>query len=362
MQPTVVSAKKRIVYFDYLRVAATIAVVLAHVASFYWESFGGRSITWNVLNFYITIIRWTVPIFVMLSGSLFLSKDLDIKRLYKKNVLRMIVVYLAWGAFYALVFPLYNWIFHQEPLPSLGNVILDTLSGSYHMWFIPMIIGLYICAPVLRKIVLDRKIAKYFLTLTFVFTFAIPQAIALCRDFAHGWLLELAEQLDVLVNYDMKLFFVLGYTAYFVLGYLLDTTELSKKQRTRIYILGVVGFVTSIGLNVAVSWIHDTPCGTYFEAFCVNILFMAIAVHTWFKYRDYPNEKLNRIVYALSKYSFGVYLVHAFSLDVLDILGITAMTWNPVIGVPITTLAATVLSFSISWVIHKIPVLNKWIV
>ena len=160
----------------------------------------------------------------------------------------------------------------------------------------------------------------------------------------------------------MKLFFVLGYTAYFVLGYLLGTTELSKKQRTLIYILGAVGFATSISLNSIVSWKNNAPCDTYFEAFCVNTLLTAVAVHTWFKYRDYPNEKLNRIMLSLSKYSFGVYLVHAFSLDVLDILGITATTWNLAIGVPIATLIATVLSFAISWVIHKIPVLNKWIV
>ena len=176
--------KQRIVYFDYLRVVAAIAVVLAHVAGFYWSDFGGRSLNWNILNIYITMIRWTVPIFVMLSGSLFLSKELNIKQLYEKNILRMAVAYLAWSLFYTLVFPLYNWIFHQEPLPSLGSVILDTLSGSYHMWFIPMIIGLYMCAPVIRKIVLDRKVAKYFLTLTLVFAFAIPQAIDLCRDFA----------------------------------------------------------------------------------------------------------------------------------------------------------------------------------
>ena len=354
--------KKRVVYFDYLRVIATMSVALAHISTFHWSDFSGRSLYWNIFNFFVIMIRWAVPVFVMLSGALFLSKDVDIKKLYKKNVLRMVVVYLAWGAFYTLVFPLYNWIRHGEPMLSLGEIILGTVSGSYHMWFIPMVTGLYICAPVIRKIVQDRKIAMYFVSLAFVFVFLFPGLVQFCYDFGSGWLLKFAEAMEVVVSFDMQLSFVAGYTVYFILGYLLETTELTKKQRTIIYILGIAGFISALGLNSIVAWKTSEPCSTYYEAFCTNTFFSTIAVHTWFKYRDYPNEKLNQFVFSLSKYSFGVYLVHAFVLDILDILGMTAITWHPAYGIPFVSLLAIIMSFGFSWVIHKIPVLNKWIV
>ena len=44
--------KEKIVYFDYLRVFATIAVIVIHVASQKWSEFGVKSFEWNVLNFY----------------------------------------------------------------------------------------------------------------------------------------------------------------------------------------------------------------------------------------------------------------------------------------------------------------------
>jgi len=354
--------KKRIVYFDYLRLAATVAVVLIHVASFCWYDFDSDSFRWNVLNFYLVAVRWAVPVFVMLSGALFLSRDTDISQLYKKNILRLVVAYFAWSVFYALALIAGRWLVYEEFTSTFGSVVLDILGGYYHMWFLPMIVGLYMCVPVIRQIVINKKVARYFLALAFVFAYALPQLIQLCRDFTGGWLLDLANQVDAIVSYEVKISLVLGYTAYFILGYLLEEATLTKKQRTLVYSLGAVGFVASVALNSIVSWKTGEPCSTYFEPFCVNTLLVVTAVHTLFKYRDYPHEKRNRLVSALARCSFGAYLVHAFVLDTLGMLGLDATLWHPLISIPAITLIAAVLSFGISWVIHKLPVLNQWVV
>ena len=65
--------KQRVVYYDYLRVFAIIAVIVIHVSAQEWSDFSGRSYEWQVFNVYNAIARWGVSVFLMISGSLFLS-------------------------------------------------------------------------------------------------------------------------------------------------------------------------------------------------------------------------------------------------------------------------------------------------
>lgn len=75
---------KHIVYFDYLRITAIIAIVVLHSASQNWYAADITSPTWNAFNIYDSLMRWGVPVFVMISGALFLSKEQPIKKIYKK--------------------------------------------------------------------------------------------------------------------------------------------------------------------------------------------------------------------------------------------------------------------------------------
>lgn len=95
---------KRVIYLEYLRVYAIIAVVIMHISAQNWYDFEGQSLEWNIFNFYDSIVRWGVPIFVMISGSLFLSKKIEIKNIYKKNILKLIIIYCLWSTFYAFLF------------------------------------------------------------------------------------------------------------------------------------------------------------------------------------------------------------------------------------------------------------------
>ena len=64
----------RILYFDFLRIFATLAVMVLHVAAQNWYGTSVPSFEWQTFNFFDSIVRWGVPIFVMISGALFLNK------------------------------------------------------------------------------------------------------------------------------------------------------------------------------------------------------------------------------------------------------------------------------------------------
>ena len=64
----------RILYFDFLRIFATFAVMVLHVAGQNWNGTSVPSFEWQTFNLFHSITRFGVPIFVMISGALFLNK------------------------------------------------------------------------------------------------------------------------------------------------------------------------------------------------------------------------------------------------------------------------------------------------
>ncbi len=92
----------RTVYFDHLRVFATFAVIILHISSSRnWYTADVNGSEWQVLNFYDSLSRWSVPVFLMISGSLFLNREIPLKKMYSKYILRLAVAFVFWAVIYA---------------------------------------------------------------------------------------------------------------------------------------------------------------------------------------------------------------------------------------------------------------------
>lgn len=353
--------KKKIVYFDYLRVAAIMAVIVLHVTAHYWMNFSGVNFTWSMLTLYNSLVRWGVPILVMISGALFLSRDIDTKRIYTKNISRLAVSFFVWSVFYAIAMAVARHFLMGDRSATFQTILSAIIEGHYHMWFIPMIIGVYMCLPMIRAIVQSKEATKTFMILSLALGCVIPQITSMSLDFIGGDFGAFVQSIKNLCS-TTKIHLVIGYPFYFILGHCLCNIELSKKLRMCIYILGLVGFASTVLLTSFLAQKTNTPSQTYFENFTVNVLLVAIAIHTWFRYRSYNSSRLNQFVSALSTYSFGAYLVHVFFIEVLKALGLTSMSISPILSVPILSVITIIASFFGSWVLHKIPFINKWCV
>ena len=90
---------ERIVWADSLRVMATFGVILLHTASTQWGETPVSRWNWQMMNLYDSCVRWTVPVFFMLSGMTFLNpeKEITIKSIYKKYILRLVTALIFWG-------------------------------------------------------------------------------------------------------------------------------------------------------------------------------------------------------------------------------------------------------------------------
>ena len=96
-----------------------------------------------------------------------------------------------------------------------------------------------------------------------------------------------------------------------------------------------------------------------------GMFFWGTSIFVFFRYH-FSNLKLSesklKFLLLLSKLSFGIYLVHDFIITLLERFGITTLSYNVFISVPLNSLVVFAVSFIIIWVISKIPFLNKYII
>ena len=352
---------KRQYHLDYLRVFASIAIILLHVAAQNMNYVELAGTEWNIYNFCNGLSRWGVPVFVMISGALFLPREIPTKTLYKKYISRMAIAYVVWSAFYAIVDPIGKLIFTEGYQISLLEIVGNFISGAVHLWFLPMIIGLYMCIPLIKQITKNDNLIKYFLILALVFCFIKTQFESVTTYLLSGSIATLFQNINTIFH-NFHLDFVFGLSSYFILGFYLNKTDITKKHRMIIYILGVIGFMLTILLNLLASQNAGKSSETFYGATTVNVLLMSVAVFVWFKYNAKGNNKLNKIIIKLSKYSFGAFLVHIFILQILSAFGIQSTSFTPILSIPTITIFTTIVSYLISMVLNKIPVIKKYIV
>lgn len=329
---------KRTIYFDCLRILATIAVVILHVAAQNWYVTNIHSYEWNVMNIYDSLVRWGVPIFVMISGALFLEREVDIKRLYTHNIFKIVLTFIIWTTIYAVGQSLYKGF-------EWKTFIKWLIGGHYHMWFLFMIVGLYMMVPFLKKIVESESLTRYFLGLGFVAIFIIKY----CADVLELLGITLGKLANTwLANFELHM--VTGYVLYFVGGYYLSKIELNKKLRVTIYISGVIGFVSTIFLT---KWLCDTldrHVSYFYTNFTLNVFLESVAVFVFIKQlmtKIRLREHIEKCISKISGCCFTAYLVHVLVIEILRfVVGLDTMTFDPLLSVPIISLIVLVISFA----------------
>ena len=129
-----------------------IFLVIRHSATATFEFVDMLSTNWWVSNIYGSLSAWMIPVFMMISGASFLEprRNVTPKKLYQKNIVRMLSAFAFWTVFYAV----YNIVSGQELHNDFVTMIFE---GHFHLWFIPMIIGMYMLTPLLRPVAENKK-------------------------------------------------------------------------------------------------------------------------------------------------------------------------------------------------------------
>lgn len=343
------SSNNRIVQFDVLRVVAALAVVWLHTSAQRFD-ICYPSVEWDARNFYDSLVRWSVPIFVMISGALFLDtqKKIDIKSLYANNITRVVLIFIFWSVVYGV----YSGIGEKGLIGLVGRMV----QGPFHFWFIKMLIGLYITVPILRVIVADKKLELYFICLSLVTAFFIPMLFPFI-----GYMSDIARDFAEKYYEEFGIKIALGYAGYFVLGHYLANNTIKETVKRIICILGILSVFAVSALTFFASSRVGAPYLFFYEYINVFTLFEAIALFVVIKDKQIA-PKYHSVLISASKLSLGIYIIHPLVMNVLfDYGNIDSASLNPIYFIPLFALIVFIISYCVSFVLSRIPVLKKFL-
>lgn len=326
--------ENRLQYISYLRVLATCSVVLIHASTGYLNVFTAQGFDWNYANLLNSFTRFSVPLFVMLSGALLIPKEESLNYFYSHRLLKLLWPFLFWLCIY-LVYYFYRYTnFEVLPFSRVVEISWDKLlhGPSAHLWYLYMILGLYLAMPFLQRMVqaMSGLELKCFLLLWFISLILLNKRL-----------------LPYMPAIDLSFFY--GYVGYLLLGYWLSTV--TCKLSARFWAIGflLLALATAGGtylLSLSAKQYDSLLYGYLFP----NNALMAACAFLFFKQLAVP-ERLPSWVALIDKYSFGIYLSHILVLNYLHPKLDLPTLWK----IPLASLLTLLFSLLLTYVLRKIP-------
>lgn len=367
--------KNRIEEIDYLRGFAILAVIAIHTSANFAEI---RDINLLlIINVIIDVFsHFAVPSFIFISGfvlSLIYNGQFSKKSFYAKRAKSILPQYIIFSVFYTLLGIGLSTINGKASSSSILTMITNllTTSSSYHLWYFAVIGQFYIFYPYIIKIY--NKFTDDNKTLCFAGIVLIIQLVwIVVSDFAQTvldmstYLNSMNYYLNLLINSWLSLIF-LSYIFYFVLGiYVCQNYKNVKEQILKVKkwailtILVMTGIISLLFIKGIIRYgdYYEIP-HTYFMLlnFIESLYFPLIILITLIISLNLSimKNKYSNIVLSLGKYSFGIYLVHVFYIDVITqiVYPHFEIFSNQLIFYPVLFLSTLLLSyFSVNRIAH----------
>lgn len=231
------SLSKRNYSLDILRIFATFTVIMIHCSASFVSGHGLGTVEFFWGNVFDSVSRLGVPLFVMISGALFLdeSREITLKRVVRKNVLNLAIITVIWAIIYAVRYKVIA-VLQAGQTVDVKNFLRSVLNGHYHMWYLYMTIGLYLMVPFFKKIARkeNKNLVLFFIVLSFFVQSLIPTVSSVCAHYgiSSPWFAWIDK---------FELGFFGGYITYFLAGWYIVQVGISKKwAKCLLYIAGAL--------------------------------------------------------------------------------------------------------------------------
>lgn len=342
------NGKNRVAYLDILNILAIIAVVSLHMNGIVHINPNIRA--WNTSLLVECIMYWAVPVFMMISGATLMNyrEKYDTKTFFKKRFMKVFIPFIFW----AIV--MFVWKITTKQIDvSEYHVPIDWLNAFFSnkeqsiYYFMFEILGVYLTMPLLSLLTQEdnRKTLWFIVILYFIFNGFVPNVLGI---FGICW----NSAFSIRIN---------GYLIYAILGYLLSTETLNRKQRIAIYIGAFVGLVyryfTTFILSKSAGYVVKSSWG-YFSWHCI---LLSIAIFVFIKNLNFDakikSNKLKKCLANVAGCSFGIYLLHMIVIYyIIEIFNWNEYSWSfRTIGI----LVVYLISLGIVFILKRIPIIKK---
>lgn len=339
---------------DVLRVLACYMVIQVHAGEFYYIGqdstiLAGDGPFW--VNWYNSLCRTAVPLFVMISGYFLLPVKDDLKTFFSKRFTRVLIPFVVWCALYAFYF-----FFRGQG--ELSDIFINILKIPVnfgvevgHLWYIYMLIGLYLFAPIISPWLntASRRGIELYLGIWIV---------SLCLPYIHLIFPEVLG--ECFWNKTPLLYYFSGFLGFMILAFYLRK-YMSQPQKWHLpvsILLIIVGYAITAGgfaINLKTATLVPELERTWlFES--INVAMMSLGLFMLCLNINFsnPSSIVTRIITDISKMSYGMYLVHIMALnffyDIFD-----SMITQTSIKLPLIAICCFLLSYLIIKLLSYLP-------
>ncbi len=335
----------RKIFLDLLRIAATCAVVLLHTVTGVMDTtdMSGYPMEKTLFLVLLDWITWCVPVFVLISGYLFLDPDKEIsfKRMLTKYCRRILLALFLFGVPYACLELVVKEGTFRVGMVGEAALMVCRGKGWAHMWYLYMIMALYFFTPLLKWVL--QRIPRWGLYALLAFL-ALGSSVFPFLNKLFEW-----EKMVVLPDGGIYLF-------YYLCGYLFAcATEKHSEDKKP--------FETILLLVLFAGMACSRLIGDYSVQMAYNYPFTVVAALLIMQIaRKRKLAKKPMGIMRISGICFSVYLIHPVFLNVIyKFLHISLLDfpiWFSLPGIFVTVL---ILSGIVAWILCQIPVLRKYI-
>lgn len=352
--------KRDILLTDFWKLLAIVTVVMIHVGGKKMAVIDPKSFLWG-LNFQLDQVwRFSVPLFVALSGFGLAKKyqfaeKISWKEFLTRRVLKLLPWFVGWSAF---IFTFLNY-FHLD-YGRYGGVPLWKIiflgKADYHLYFVPMIFQAYLLFPFLRRLV--KWGGGWVVVAAFLFQAGLY--------FSIGKVTEIVGNSGGFYPDQEQYIQFLSWIFYFVLGIWLATgVKMGAIKYKKIFFLA--SLIATITLLYVVIWEAkknflsgiDVIVAARFTR--VSVLFYATALIFFLVGNEWNFDWFKPIVARMApfgKLSFLVYLNHTIFIYVLFDLYKFGRNWPYLLVVAIVITASFLLAAIMSLAASYISKIN----
>ncbi len=370
----------RIVWLDVIRCVAMIMVIGVHCIDPFYISPTMRAIPeythWAAI--YGSLLRPSVPLFVMMTGLLLLPvKKQPLGKFYKKRIYRVLFPFLIWSVLYSM-FPWVTGVLglpkeiigdffcytqgqeSQSLIDSLKDVAMIPFNFSHkenHMWYIYLLIGLYLYMPFFSAWIenADRKTKRAFL-LIWIISLFIPYL----KEYVANSLFERSGYVfgtDTWNEFGLFYYFA-GFNGYLLLGHYVkkgNDWSLMKTFILCILMFAVGYYITYTGFSTTASNPNatETEMELFFTFCSPNVLLMTLATFLLLQKVVITNSTVIKVLANMTQCGFGIYMVHYFVVGPFFLL-IGPSSLPIPLQVPLMAICIFLCSWAFTALIYKL--------
>ncbi|WP_255993635.1 acyltransferase [Clostridium perfringens] len=330
---------------DVLRVISSFMVVLIHVSAIYVSTnINNYNYDFKVGNFFDSISRISVPLFVMISGAFLINneKNKNFNYFMRKTINKIVVPTLIWSAIYVL-YSILIQVFSKINGENINYIspFIQWIKGEpyYHMWYMYMLIGLYFVTPFIIEI--KDKIGKV--------NFIILAIILLIIGFLTTFIGDLPWPIRFI-----------SYLGYFCLGDIIKN-YCNKNFSYKIYLFIGISFLFLIFIftNQIVKY-NLLNNKLYFYNY-LNPLVIIASISIFKVFTSMKDLNCSKLISNISKHTFNIYMIHAGIINCFNLIINNTLdrSFNPMWFIPFFTIVVYLICYYISKLILKMQIVQK---